>query len=346
MSSAQFASTILSASGEGFAGMAAGLLFEREPDLVERYGTGGFGHWREQFGHWMSELGAALAAGHPAMFADRMAWARDSFEARQAPVTDLEAGVQAMADVLAEHLPAAARPVVVAALDQARAAIRDGGEDNDADAIDPRGLRFLETVLEGRVRDAVDALRQDADGGTSIRELYLHVLIPVLRMAGRMWHAAELSIAEEHAVTAATERAMAMLRERIQPDEELERTVLLAGVAGNTHGIGVRTTADFFEMAGWRAVTLGVDTPADEIANGAEQFGADLVVLAVTLATQIEAARQTIEEVRERRPTAKILVGGPAFVSAQGLWSQIGADAEARSIEEAEPAGRRLTDPA
>jgi len=65
--------------------------------------------------------------------------------------------------------------------------------------------------------------------------------------------------------------------------------VVLACVAGNVHDIGIRAISDFFEMAGWRAISLGPDVPHDEIARSAGFFDADVVVLAATLDPHLKA---------------------------------------------------------
>jgi methanogenic corrinoid protein MtbC1 len=79
---------------------------------------------------------------------------------------------------------------------------------------------------------------------------------------GRLWHAGELGIVEEHVVTYTTERLMALLAHRAARAPANGRTVICAAVAGNAHDIAVRVLADFFDISGWRAVHLGANVPA------------------------------------------------------------------------------------
>jgi methanogenic corrinoid protein MtbC1 len=182
------------------------------------------------------------------------------------------------------------------------------------------------------------------DDGMSVKDVYLELLLPAQREAGRMWHAGELSIAEEHFVTTTTQRAMALLCERARAATSTGKAVLLACVAGNVHDVGLRVVSDFFEMAGWRAINLGPDVPSEEIARSVETFAVDLVVLAATLDPHLKAVQRAIERIRALGGHGvKIIVGGPAFDRVPELWRKVGADGHATSVEEVEPLGTRLS---
>lgn len=158
-----------------------------------------------------------------------------------------------------------------------------------------------------------------------------------------MWHVGEVSVAEEHIVTATTERAMSLLAERAPRRDANGKTMIAAVVAGNSHGLGVRALADFFEIAGWRSICLGADVPAADVATAAVYFSADLVVLSAALTTQLKALRRTIETVR-RLPDleVEILVGGVAFAGTGESWRRLGANGHAETADGAVALGERL----
>ena len=159
-----------------------------------------------------------------------------------------------------------------------------------------------------------------------------------------MWHAGELSIGEEHVITATTQRAMALLCERARSSSPKDKTVLLACVPGNVHDMGLRATSDFFEMAGWRALNLGSDVPHEEIARCVQTFDADVVVLAATLDPHLKGVQRAIEKIRALEDReVKIIVGGPVFKRVPDLWRRVGADGYSAAVEEAEPLATRLT---
>ncbi len=344
----RFAAQILETSAPGFAGLVAGLLLERHPEIAGRYGTDAFGGWKSQAQRWLLDLSAAVDSGEPKLFQSRARWAREAFDARKVPVEDLRAALVALRDVLQERLPAAAVGTTIPVVDGALSSLADStaeaasGPGRAAAAARP-ALDYLEAILAGHPREAIDRLLRSIEGDGSIRSAYLEVLMPAQREVGRMWHAGELSIAEEHLVTATTQRAMSALCERGQPATHNGKTVLLACVAGNVHDLGVRAIADFFEMAGWRVINLGPDTPIDEIARSVRAFDADLVVLSAALDPQIKPVRLAIERIRALgRPEVKVIVGGPAFQDVPDLWRKFGADGHAARLEDVEPLGSQL----
>jgi methanogenic corrinoid protein MtbC1 len=347
--SERFVAQVLETGAVGFSGLTASLLLERRPEVARRYEPDGFTRWKAQFQQWLLDLSAAIDAGEPALFEARILWSRRAFVARGATVEDLQAALEALHDTLRDRLPAGAAGRAVATVERALAALADpqAVEDGDLDPAEPAGrsaLSFLETTLAGDPRAAIDQLCNAVDGGTSVQDAYLKVLLPAQRAVGRMWHHGELSIAEEHLVTTTAQRAMTLLCERARTSSPVGKTVVLACVTSNIHDMGLRVASDFFEMAGWRTINLGPDVPDEEIARGVQVFDADVVVLAATLDRHLRVVQRSIERIRalKDRPV-KIVVGGPAFDRVPDLGRKLGADGYAPRIEDVEPLASRLS---
>jgi methanogenic corrinoid protein MtbC1 len=344
----QFVAQILETSAAGYAGLTASLLLERHPEVAKRYEPDGFSAWKVQFQQWLLDLSAAVAAGEPKLFEARILWTRDAFVARQASIEDLPAALSALRDILGERLPEDSAQLAVPTVDRALEAVArpQAGQAGDLGPreSDKKALSYLETILEGKPREAIEQVLHEVDGGTSVKDAYLKVLIPAQREAGRMWHAGELRIAEEHVITTTTQRAMALLCERGRTSVRNDKTALLGCVAGNVHAIGICAISDFFEMAGWRVVNLGPDVPTEEIARSVQLFDADVVMLSAALDPHLKAVQRAIADVRglEERDV-KIIVGGPAFEKVPDLWRKLGADGYAARVEDTEPLASRLT---
>ncbi len=348
-SNGKFVAQLLEASSLGYSGLTVSLLFERHPEIARRYEPDGFSNWKAQLQRWILDLSAALDAGEPKLFEARMLWTRTAFAAREVDPEDLPAALAALRDILGERLPEDSAATAVSAIDNALAAIADPASGNGGDiaANEPVGrasLSYLETILKGEPREAVEQVLAGVHDEASAKDAYLNVLIPALRETGRLWHAGELGIAEEHVVTATTQRVMTLLCERARSSSPKDKTVLLACVTGNLHDIGIRAISDFFEMAGWRAINLGPNVPNDEIAKGVLLFNADVVVLAATLDPHLMEIQRVIKRIRalENRDI-KIIVGGPAFEPVPELWRRVGADGYSAKIEDAEPLGSKLS---
>lgn len=342
-----FAAQVLETGASAYAGYAASLLLERRPAILDRYGPSAMRDWKAHLTERVRELAAALAAEEPRLFAARLRWEDQAFRARDLGNEDLLAGLECLREVLGEALPERTRGVVADYLEPAVESLSAPApaRRRDPDPSDPKGklaLQYLKTVLEGESRRALDLVTEAHREGMTIRELYLDVLLVAQRQVGEMWHLGDLGIAEEHFVTATTQRAMAILAQRVTPEKSLGKTIVTAAVSGNTHALGVRVLADFFEFAGWRSVCLGPDVPPADIAAAAMYFEADVLALSATLSTHLRTVGETIAAVRDL-PGRKvaILVGGGAFDDATHLWERLGADGYAPTVEVAvETAGR------
>jgi methanogenic corrinoid protein MtbC1 len=252
----------------------------------------------------------------------------------------LKASLECLQEVLQEELPATGDDSAtrflqiaietfdappskesVAKLDEAKCSLAD---------------RYLDLVLDGDARAAIDVIVNEGRAQFSIDELCFDVLLHAQSEVGARWHLGELRIAEEHHVTATTQRVLAILNHLSECAPSNGLTVVSAAVSGNAHDIGVRAVAYAFERAGWRSICLGSDSPPAEIANAVQCFAADLVLVSASLSTHLKAVRESVGAVRAGdHPSCKVLVGGLAFRDAPELWKQLQADGYATSAAEA-----------
>ena len=144
-------------------------------------------------------------------------------------------------------------------------------------------------------------------------------------------------------VTAVTQRTMSVVISQAVPVPANGHTAVFATVSGNVHDIGVRALADIYQLAGWRVIYVGSDVPMLDLPTLLSFYEADLLMLGATLATHIPRIEQAISAIRERceRPV-RIVVGGAAFDEAPELWSRIGSDGYAASLDEGLALGTRL----
>jgi hypothetical protein len=71
--------------------------------------------------------------------------------------------------------------------------------------------RYLELVRAGRRGEASDLILEAVRGGVHVKEIYLHVFQPAQWEVGRLWQTGQLSVAQEHFCTAATQWIMSQL---------------------------------------------------------------------------------------------------------------------------------------
>jgi methanogenic corrinoid protein MtbC1 len=345
----RFAAELLERSGTTFAGYAADLLLESNPGIGERFGPDAFSGWKNHLSQRILELAAALRAADPAVFVTRALWNRKAFLARGRTVEDLQAALESLQQILTERLPVAARDPALRYLRQGIAALAKDAAEPAAPELDPAraldrvSLSYLHKILSGDLVGAIEDVVSAVDNGLDVRDAYCKVLLPAEREVGRLWHIAEVKVAEEHLVSFAIQRTMAILAHRARAAPPNGKTAVIAAVASNAHDIGLRAVADLYQLAGWRAIFLGADVPAADLPAILDYFQADVLLLGATLAPQVSHVTEAIEAIRSEceRPV-QIIVGGTAFDEATELWKRAGADGYAADVETAVPIGARL----
>src|SRR5215211_5994461 len=145
--------------------------------------------------------------------------------------------------------------------------------------------RYLDALAAADLAVARNVLDDAIEAGMSVRRIYLDVLQPALYEIGRRWSHAEISVAQEHLATAATQSAMARLAERLAggPRRVRPGSAVVACVSDELHAVGGRMVADFLEADGWRVTFLGQLTPSVELAALAAHHDAQVFALSAAL---------------------------------------------------------------
>lgn len=344
----EFVADVLESTASALAGYAVLRLFELEPGSRSSFSEDAAARWKAHLRSRILELSVAVRMEEPQIFVSRVLWARKAFRAREVPEHHLEQSLAALAHVLSEEMPESAREIVHRALDPGRAALARRDEEV-GETIDPAtregglALRYLAAVLEGDARGAIDLLLAAVDSGMDPIAVMTDVLFPAQREVGQLWHWGESDVAEEHLVTATTLRALSVLARCSDVAPSNGRTVIVAAVEGNDHDLAVHALGFIFERHGWKSVVLGANVPVFDLVRATQHFAADLLVLSVTLSTQLRSAAQTIDAVRAIPDfPVRIVVGGPAFDDSDVLWARIGADGHAPTMKAAVSEGARL----
>jgi methanogenic corrinoid protein MtbC1 len=217
-------------------------------------------------------------------------------------------------------------------------ALDEGGPHAD------RARRFLLALLEKRRSDARDLVFEAIDAGVPLAELHRDVVGRAQREMGRMWQLGEVHVGEEHLGSRIVEDVLALARERAGRADSSGRCAAACSPAGDLHDIGARMVSDALDAAGWEAVFLGANVPAEDLIRSLADFEVDLLVLSVGLALHVRTCAQTIARVRDELGAGApaILVGGPPFELAPELWAAVGADACAESPVDAVARADRL----
>lgn len=196
---------------------------------------------------------------------------------------------------------------------------------------------YLQALLQADRQQATQLIMNAVDNGVSVQDVYLNVFQRSQYEIGRLWQINQISVAQEHYCTAATQMIMSLLYPRIFRTKRNGRSLVSACVSSELHELGARMVADFFEMEGWDTYYLGANVPAKSIIEAIELQQADILAISTTMISNIRATEQLLREIRasEAGKKIKILVGGYPFNLSPDLWQKLGADAYASNALDA-----------
>ncbi len=280
-------------------------------------------------------LAQSVELDTPELFIEFAAWAQTTLIFRGYTPATLNRAIETLASD-ATLVNASDRKAALSTVQQARATLNvvrlcemsliDAESESGAAA-----RRYLEALLEGDEPSAArEALLAIAKGRKAL-DVYQEIITPALHEAGRLWQRNEITAAHEHVVSNASERILAQLMDLAPPRAHRDLSVVTAAIGPAQHQIGARMTADAFAMCGWHARFLGSELPTDDLLRYVDEISVDAVCLSATLACDVVAVRDLIQEL-ETRPIAPVVIaGGRAFDAHPDLWRKIGADAYAPS---------------
>lgn len=179
---------------------------------------------------------------------------------------------------------------------------------------DPSQLRdaLIESIRESDPH-ATSATLDQAFAVLPLEQALSDVVTPALRWTGEAWHRGELSVAQEHAITAKVRAHLATLLSERRGG--VRGVTVLACAPGEQHDIGLSMLAVMLRADGWRVELLGADTPIDAAIAFAGRIGATMLCVSATRSESLAQLRAALAAT----PTPHgmtVVVGGAALTPA------------------------------
>ncbi|WP_417378445.1 ATP-binding protein [Gimesia sp.] len=190
---------------------------------------------------------------------------------------------------------------------------------------------YLVALLDTRRNDALNMVLKSIEAGVEIESIYLDVIQPAQHELGRLWQTGQISVAQEHYCTAATQFVMSQLQPWFLTTTSANQTLVATCVGDELHEVGLRIVADLFEVNGWNTIYLGANVPPESIAETLASSGSQILAISCTMTQHLFALADVIDIVRSHPgcEQVKILAGGYPFNIDPYLWKRVGADANA-----------------
>jgi MerR family transcriptional regulator, light-induced transcriptional regulator len=160
-----------------------------------------------------------------------------------------------------------------------------------------------------------------ASNELSPRELVVRVVAPALEEIGARWASGDLCTASEHA-------ASALLRTRLgallsaQPVGKAP-PVVCTTPSGELHELGALLVAVLVAMGGRRAIFLGADLPAPQIAEAVRMSGARAVAISVVVLAPEDAQRELTHLSQLLPSNVDLVVGGRGVAALTQLPARV-----------------------
>ncbi|MFO1425170.1 MAG: cobalamin-dependent protein [Candidatus Competibacteraceae bacterium] len=326
-------SAAIEAQRPALAEAVAARQYAEHPELRDRHGPVGWQRTLEDANYNLAFLAQAIALENRALFTDYLGWLKVVLSRRRVRLQDLLDHFAYLQDGLRQSLPAGAAATACAYVAEGVRQLPDLPDDLPAiiEGNAPISLlahRYLQALLRGERHVASRLVLDAVNQGTPVKDVYLGVFQPCQHEIGRLWQTNQISVAQEHYCTAATQWVMSQLYPYVFSGDKGAGRLVATCIAAELHEIGVRMVADFFEMEGWDTFYLGANTPTDSILGTLVERRADVLGISATITYHVSEVERLIQAVRAD-PVCRdtlILVGGYPFNLAPELWRRIGAD--------------------
>ncbi|MBD3306816.1 cobalamin-binding protein [candidate division KSB3 bacterium] len=337
-------SQMLNQQQQHFAEQIVARQYALQPELWQSYGAKGRELCVRDVMYHFQYLSEAILAADPTLFADYVGWVKQLFAGLNFPDEVMLTTLECTRDILneseefSEEMMAIIDKHIQAGLEQMQQAPPASPSFIEAEA-PLTGLleQYIAALLQGERHVASQLILNAVDQGISIKAIYLEVFQRAQYEIGRLWMTNQISVAQEHYCTAATQLIISQLYPHIFATEKIGRRLVATCVGGELHEIGVRMVTDFFEMEGWDTYYLGANTPTTTILQTIETRTPDVLGVSATMTFHLSLVEELIGLARDMPAgqQLKILVGGYPFKKRPGLWQKLGADGFAQDAQEA-----------
>jgi len=148
------------------------------------------------------------------------------------------------------------------------------------------------------------------------------VALPLLTHIGENWRDGEIRPAHEHMATAIIRTFLGNMLASFQPSAHAPRLIVTTPI-GQLHEIGALVAAITAASEGWKALYLGPNLPAEEIAGAFHQTGARAVALSIVYPPDNPRLDHELGMLRERLGQATPIIAGGHAAKAYGATLRI-----------------------
>jgi putative two-component system response regulator len=177
---------------------------------------------------------------------------------------------------------------------------------------------YTEAIERGDAETAEGVIAQAIEDGIPPATLHVEVIAPALRRLGQLWQAGQIDADSERLAVGITRRILATLyRYMLGPAGPTRGRVLLAGLEGDDHTLGLQMVHDQLAAAGYQTA-LDTNLSSQRLNTVIVQHAPDVLVVGATSSSTKLILDQLVDELRETHPEVSILLCGVTAGAATG----------------------------
>lgn len=149
-------------------------------------------------------------------------------------------------------------------------------------------------------------------------EIINTIIIPALDDVGKLYESGEIFLPQLIRSAETVKEAFSELKQHISLSSSSslqENKILLATVKGDVHDIGKNIVKVLLENYGYTIIDLGKNVSSEKIMEKIATENIQLVGLSALMTTTVENMKKIIENIHEKHPNVKIMVGGAVLNS-------------------------------
>jgi MerR family transcriptional regulator, light-induced transcriptional regulator len=183
--------------------------------------------------------------------------------------------------------------------------------------------RLRDAIYEALVAADLPRIRSLLDQAFAVQRISLtlnQVIAPLLTLTGDGWAAGELTVAQEHLLSAEVRARLDPLA--ISGASGVRGAAVLACAPGERHELGLLMLAALMRADGWRIVYLGGDTPIADALAIARTVDASVLCISAAMTDRIDRLREELVEA-DLPDRLTLFLGGRAV--SEKLAAKLGA---------------------
>jgi methanogenic corrinoid protein MtbC1 len=158
-----------------------------------------------------------------------------------------------------------------------------------------------------------DAMRHEL-ARQGLERFVRHVAAPLTAAVGQRWAAGTFGVFDEHLFTEETTRILRHALAALPRTGQAPR-ILMTTVPGETHALGLTMAEVMLALDGASCLSLGTETPLDDIARAAQAHACDIVALSFSSAFPSRQAGTVLRQLRLALPGRVAIWAGGAGVA-------------------------------